>query len=382
MMKVSDYIIKFISNIGVKHVFMLPGGGWMHMLDSLGNNHEVEYICNLHEQASAIAAEAYAQYTNNIGVAMVTTGPGGTNALTGVAAAWIDSTPCMVISGQVKRADLIGNSGLRQMGPQEVDIIPIVKPVTKYAVTVTDPLKIRYCLEEAVYFAKSGRPGPVWIDVPLDVQGNLIEENELESFTPPSNTLSKAEINQFKNKVSKAISLLNNSKRPIFFAGNGIWLANAEEKFLELINFLNVPVLTTWKSVDLLPEDHKLYAGRPGSIGQRGANFALQNADLLITIGARMDLPQTAFNHKNFGKSAQKIIVDIDESEIKKMQMNIDIPIVGDAKSFICEMLDQREKINYADKTGWLAKCIDWKKKYPVVLPEYWEQKNTLIHMY
>lgn len=374
MIKVSDYIIKFISDIGVKHVFMLPGGGWMHMLESLGNNSNITYICNLHEQASAIAAEAYGQYTNNIGVAMVTTGPGGTNAVTGIAAAWVDSTPCMVISGQVKRADMIEKSGLRQMGAQEVDIIPIVKPVTKYAVSVTNHLKIRYCLEKAFYLAKNGRPGPVWIDVPLDVQGSLVEESELMTFIPPKNSLQSI-VNR-NDSINETIKLLNNAKRPVILAGNGIWLANAEKEFHELINILNVPVLTTWKSVDLIPEDHRLFAGRPGAIGQRGANFVLQNADLLITIGARMDLPQTAYDHKNFGKSAKKVIVDIDECEIKKMQMNIDVPIIADAKDFICEMLNQKEKIRHTDKTGWLHKCAEWKEKYPVVLPEYRKQKD------
>lgn len=376
MIKVSDYIIKFLVNIGVKHVFMLPGGGWMHMLDSLGKSQEIKYICNLHEQAAAIAAEAYGQYTNNLGVAMVTTGPGGTNAVTGVAAAWIDSTPCMIISGQVKRADMIGKSGLRQMGAQEVDIIPIVKPITKYAVSVTDPLKIRCSLEEALYLAQNGRRGPVWVDVPLDVQGQMIDENDLLPFIPPQETVNENETQDFKNKISETIKLINTAKRPVILAGNGIWLADAENEFLKLIEQLNIPVLTTWKSVDLLPENHRLYAGRPGSIGQRGANFVLQNSDLLITIGARMDLPQTAYNHKNFGKSAKKVIVDIDECEINKMQMNIDVPIVCNAKNFIGELLNKKDKIAYTDDSNWIEKCSQWKTKYPVVLEEYRNQKD------
>ncbi|MCL6588767.1 MAG: thiamine pyrophosphate-binding protein [Firmicutes bacterium] len=376
MVKVSDLVIKFLVSQGVKHVFMLPGGGWMHILDSLGKNREIEYICNLHEQAAAIAAEAYGQYTNNLGVAIVTTGPGGTNAVTGVAAAWIDSTPCLIISGQVKRADMIGNKGLRQMGPQEADIISIVKPVTKYAVTVLDPTRIYYCLEEAVYYAKSGRPGPVWVDIPLDVQGSMVDESQLATFTPPRDPRLETELCRLKTKVEAAINLINHSKRPVILAGNGIWLAGAEKEFCELIEIINAPVLTTWKSIDLIPEDHRLFAGRPGSIGQRGANFVLQNSDLLLTIGARMDLPQTAFNHRNFGKSAQKIIVDIDEAEINKMQMEIEIPIAADAKRFICEMLSQKAKINNEGRASWLSRCMEWKQKYPVVLPEYWKQKE------
>lgn len=376
MIKVSDYIIKFLEEIGVKHVFMLPGGGWMHMLDSLGANKNIEYICNLHEQASAIAAEAYGEYTNSLGVAMVTTGPGGTNALTGVAAAWIDSTPCLIISGQVKTADMIGDKNLRQMGPQEVDIIKMAKPITKYTVSVTDPLKIKYHLEAALYYAQNGRKGPVWLDIPLNVQGAHVEESELVSFIPPEDKNIQTKKELLKNKVAKVIELINNAKKPVIFAGNGIWLGGCEKEFLELAEFLNIPVLTTWKSIDLLPENHRLFAGRPGSIGQRGANFTLQSADLLLTIGARMDLPQTAFNHENFGKSAKKIIVDIDENEISKMQMDIELPIISDSKDFINEILNQKEAITYSDKIGWLQRCLDLKEKYPVVLREYWEQKD------
>ena len=301
-MKVSDYIIEFLNkNMGVKDVFMLAGGGWMHLLNSLGKNKNINYICNLHEQGAAIAAEAYGQYTNNIGVVMVTTGPGGTNAITGVTAAWIDSTPMMVISGQVKRADMILNKRIRQSGAQEVDIISIVKPITKYAVTVMDPKKIKYHLQKAYYMATTGRKGPVWVDIPLDVQGMEINEKKLERFVLPKEN--KKNIN-----TKKIINLINSSKRPVFFVGNGVCLSNAQKQFLQLAKSLNIPILTTWKTIDLAEEKNPLFVGRPGSIASRGANFNLQNSDLFISIGARMDLPQTAFNHRNFAKNAFKAI--------------------------------------------------------------------------
>ncbi len=368
-MKVSDYIIEFLNkNMGVKDVFMLAGGGWMHLLNSLGKNKNINYICNLHEQGAAIAAEAYGQYTNNIGVVMVTTGPGGTNAITGVTAAWIDSTPMMVISGQVKRADMILNKRIRQSGAQEVDIISIVKPITKYAVTVMDPKKIKYHLQKAYYMATTGRKGPVWVDIPLDVQGMEINEKKLERFVLPKEN--KKNIN-----TKKIINLINSSKRPVFFVGNGVCLSNAQKQFLQLAKSLNIPILTTWKTIDLAEEKNPLFVGRPGSIASRGANFNLQNSDLFISIGARMDLPQTAFNHRNFAKNAKKIIVDIDEKEIDKLDMNIDVKVVCDAKIFINELYKSRKKIVYKDD-GWVKFCKDMLNKYPLVTKEYLQLKK------
>lgn len=368
-MKVSDYIIKFINEkMGVNHVFMLSGGGWMHMLNSLGHNKNIKYICNLHEQAASIAAEAYGQYTNNIGVAMVTTGPGGTNAITGVTAGWIDSTPMMIISGQVKRSDMIGNSDLRQRGPQEINIIPIVTPITKYAVSVLDPLKIRYHLEKAYHLATTGKKGPVWLDIPLDVQGAEIDENNLEGYIPESH-------NKTNILIDEIIDLINKSSRPVFFAGNGIYLAGAKEKFIELAGKLNIPVLTTWKTIDFFDENDELYIGRPGSIASRGANFNLQNCDLFISVGARMDFPQIAFNFKNFARNAKKIIVDIDKSELEKFEGENIKKINADAKDFIENLSNAADRITYKDN-GWIKKCKELKNKYPLVQPEYLELKK------
>jgi acetolactate synthase-1/2/3 large subunit len=381
MIKVSDYVMDFVSKLNVKYVFLLPGGGCMHLVDSLGRQKDLKYVCCLHEQAAAIAAEAYAQYTNNIGVALVTTGPGGTNAITGVCGAWTDSTPLLVISGQVKRRDMIGESNLRQRGIQELDIISIVKAVTKYAVTVMDPLEIRYHLEKAVYMAKDARPGPAWVDIPLDVQGAQINRDNLRRFEKPSNAY-VYDSHRINQQIKEVISLLNNSKRPVILAGNGIRLAGATKDFLQLIDLLGVPVLTTWKAMDLLPEDHKLFFGRPGSIGQRGANFIQQNSDFILSVGARLDLAQAGFNYKNFAPHAKKAVIDIDEAEIKKLDMDIAVPIYSDTKVFMQELISNLDMVNKKKRQDWISRCRDWKQRYPVLLPKYYKQKkfvNTYV---
>ncbi|HOO36934.1 MAG TPA: thiamine pyrophosphate-binding protein [Deltaproteobacteria bacterium] len=370
-MKLSDYVLKFIATTGVKHIFMLSGGGAMHLVDSAGRNRDLTYICNLHEQACAIAAEAYGQYTNNLGVALVTTGPGGTNTITGVAGAWLDSTPMLIISGQVKRPDMVGDRGVRQMGFQEIDIISIVRPITKYAVTVLEPSSIRYHLEKAVYLARHGRPGPVWVDIPLDVQAAEVDEHDLLGFddgemTPTSRDEHLAE------KVHSAIELLNQAERPVILAGNGIRLARAQDDFQQLIGTLGIPVLTTWKAADFLPDDHPLNVGRPGAVGQRGANFTQQNADWILVIGARLDLGQTAYTHENFAPHAHKIMVDIDSAEIIKMRMKIHVPIIADAGDFIRELNKKLSQTTLRDHASWVKQCKKWQKRYPVVLPEYW----------
>lgn len=370
MIKLSDYIFQFIATQGVKHVFMFPGGGAMHLVDSLGRCKDIEYICNLHEQACAIAAEAYARVNNNLGVALVTTGPGGTNAITGVAAAWLDSTPCLFISGQVKRDDLMGNLGVRQLGVQEIDIVSLIRPITKYAVTIIDPASVRYHLEKALYLAKAGRPGPVWIDIPLDVQATSVEPEMLDGFDLTEMDIQFDQFN-FEKKISDVLDLINQAERPIILAGNGIRLAGAENEFLDLVNQLNIPVLTTWLGIDLLPELHKFFIGRPGAIAPRGANFALQNSDCLLIIGSRLDMALTGYAHDKFARAAKKIMVDIDSAEIKKIKTNIDIQIYADAKLFICELLNRINKIKPKPSSSWLSRCREWKEKYPVVLPEH-----------
>jgi acetolactate synthase I/II/III large subunit len=374
--KLSDYVFQAVAATGVKHVFMLPGGGCMHLCDSLGRNADLTYICNLHEQACAIAADAYGQYTNNLGVALVTTGPGGTNAITGVAAAWLDSTPCLFLSGQVKRADMKGDRGVRQMGFQEIDIASLVRPITNYAVTVTDPLTIRYHLEKALCLARQGRPGPVWLDIPLDVQAAEISEADLRPFDAAELALpgvaSPLEPSLVARAARQTVDWLKAAQRPVLLVGNGVRLDNALPEFQQLLARLKIPVLTTWKAADFLAEDHPLFAGRPGSVGQRGANFTQQNSDLLLVLGARLDLGQTGYVHRNFARGARKIIVDIDPAELGKLDMAVDLPVPCGAKAFLgalCAALEsEAAQFNFAP---WLQRCRDWKQRYPILLPEF-----------
>ncbi|HUN53780.1 MAG TPA: thiamine pyrophosphate-binding protein [Smithella sp.] len=378
-MKLSDYVFQFIAAQGVKHVFMLPGGGAMHLVDSLGRNKKLTYVCNLHEQACAIAAEAYARVTNNLGVALVTTGPGGTNAITGVAGAWLASTPCLIISGQVKRPDMKSNSGVRQKGQQELDIVTIVKSVTKYAFVVMEPETIRYHLEKAVYMAREGRKGPVWIDIPLDVQAAQIDHDKLRGFNLSG---IKSETKKSLSKqVKHTIQILNNSERPVILAGNGVHYAGAKNVLSRLTDILNIPVLTTWAGNDLFADNYPLFIGKPGTLASRGANFAIQNADCLISIGARLDFDVTGFNQKNFARAAKIIVVDIDSAEIKKLQMKVDVPVPADALNFIQEFIKQKKSLKSANRQAWISRCQEWKDKYPVVLPEYWKQ-NKYVNSY
>tara|TARA_A100000172_G_C3040804_1_gene110377 strand:+ start:185 stop:1969 length:1785 start_codon:yes stop_codon:yes gene_type:complete len=371
MVKVSDYVVDFIKRQGVEDVFLLPGGGCIHLIDSIGKS-DINFVCNLHEQACSIAADAYAQYTNNLGVCLVTTGPGGTNALTGVAAGWLDSTPMLVISGQVQKKDMINEKGTRQIGFQELDMVRLAHPITKYAATVKCPTSIRYHLEKAVYMAKNGRPGPVWLDIPLDVQAAEVSPEELEGYYS-----SWTSTYPFKKSIHSIIKDLNSSERPVILAGNGVRLANAIPEFKELCEALQIPVLLTWKGIDYLEETHPLFVGRPGGVGQRGANFSQQNSDFLLSLGARLDHGQTAYQHKYFAREATKVIVDIDKHEIRKLEMDIKYPVVADCKVFIEELLKHKDLINPAPE-AWLSQCKKWQRDYPVVLPEHYAEEGCI----
>jgi acetolactate synthase-1/2/3 large subunit len=368
-MKLSDYLFQFLAAKGVKHVFMLPGGGAMHLNDSLGRCSKIEYTCCLHEQAISIAAEAYGQFTNFPGVGLVTSGPGATNAITGVAAAFIDSTPAIIISGQAKRPDLKGDSGVRQMGSQEVDIVSMVSCITKYAVTILDPVDICYHLEKAWHLATHGRKGPVWLDIPLDVQAAQIDENLLQGFIPDVvKTENKQKIEQ---SVGQIIELLNSSERPLVLAGNGVKLADAQQELMQFTGTNQIPMILTWKTIDFLDHDHPLNFGSPGIMGCRTANFLVQNCDLLLVLGSRLDPSITAFNQAGFGKNAKKVMVDIDEAEIRKIS-SIDVPVVADAGEFL-HLLNtlQANIIQKNSRVDWLSYCKGLKSKYPVVLDEY-----------
>lgn len=377
MIKLSDYVIKKLEGTGTKHMFMLPGGGAMHLNDSLGKSGKIQYICCLHEQACAIAAEAYARVNNEIGLLMVTTGPGGTNALTGVAGAYLESTPMLVISGQVKRLDMINNQGVRQQGMQELDIISVVRSITKYAALVDEPQMIRYHIEKALYEATHGRKGPVWLDIPLDVQAAMIDEKQLMGYTKdfiiPNTYL--------EQQVLKIIELLNKSERPVLLVGNGIRLSDGIDLFEHLKEELSIPVLTTWNGIDLLDESDPLYFGRPGGLGHRYANFIQQNSDLLISIGARLNLLQTGYNFDGFAREAIKVMVDIDNAELHKINVRPDLSVCADAKEFMELMIKHKDKIIKVNRNEWLAYGRKLKEKYPIVKKENWEQKE-LVNTY
>ena len=371
--KVSDYIIQCLEKTGSKHMFMLPGGGAMHLNDSLGKSKSIQFVCTQNEQGAAIAAEGYARVSGTPGLLMVTTGPGGTNALTGVAGAFLESTPMIVISGQVKRLDMIRDQHLRQQGMQELDIIASVRPMTKYAALVDEPNMIRYHMERAIYSATHGRKGPVWLDIPLDVQASMVEEDELVGFTPFEPPLPPAD-----RAVLRIVERLNRSERPVILAGNGIRLAGAEKEFLELVETLGIPVLTTWNGIDLIDEEHPLYFGRPGGLGHRYANFIQQNSDFFLSIGARMNLLQTGYNFDGFAREAFRVMVDIDRAELSKINVRPDLAVQADAGDFIRTMLRYSDKIEKKERADWLDYARRMKASYPLILPEYLEQKESV----
>lgn len=382
MIKLSDYVFRFLEAKGVKQAFVLPGGGAMHLDDSIGRS-GIEYVCCLHEQAASIAAEAYAQHSNTPGLVVVTSGPGATNTITGVTAGWIDSTPMIIISGQSKRTDLVGNKGVRQIGSQEVQIVPMITPITKYAVQILEPTEIRYHLEKAYYEAVNGRPGPVWLDIPLDVQAVMLDEDTLQGYIPR-----EQKVEDVTDKVGQALELLKGADKPLFLAGNGIKLANGTEELYKLLEASEMPVQTTWKAIDMFGEEEALYVGHPGIMGDRGANLILQEADLILSVGCRMDTSITAFNGKHFGKNAKKIVVDIDENEIKCMEVDKEIAITYDAKAFLKELVIQLEnnKNILAEKQStwqqWLKHCKELRAKYPVVTKEHMEMKGYVSAYY
>ena len=376
--KLSQYVMDFIAVQNVKHVFVLVGGGAMHLNDALGRCPGLKYVCNLHEQACAIAAEAYSRVTNHLSAVMVTTGPGSTNAVTGVTAAWLDSTPVIFISGQVKRADLKRDSGVRILGVQEIDIVSIVRSITKYAVTIEDPATIRHHLEKAVHLALTGRRGPVWIDIPLDVQAAQIDPGALPGFAPPAGPDKGNAAGQLRQEVGQFVQMLNGAKRPVLLAGNGVRAAGAKQIFVEIVESLGIPALVSPLGCDLIPSDHPLCFGRPGSLAPRGANFTLQNSDLLLVVGARLDMAMTAYAHERMARAAVKIMVDIDPAEIRKMKTPIHLPIVADAKAFLEEFKAQAGAVNCGGWEAWVQKCQEWKARYPLVLPEHRNMPGSL----
>jgi acetolactate synthase-1/2/3 large subunit len=381
-MRACDYIVKKLVNNGIKHVFMLTGGAAMFLDDAIGLEKRIKYVCNQHEQACAMAAEGYARVTGKMAVVCITSGPAGTNTLTGVLGQWMDSVPVLYLSGQVRFVTTIASTNLplRQLGDQEANIVDIVRPITKYAVMITDPHTIRYHLEKAMHLAVSGRPGPVWLDLPLDVQSSMIEEANLKPYDPEEDTVMDNP-EQLEGQVDAVMERLMASERPVILAGSGIRQAGAAEAFYDMAERLGVPVQVAWNAIDLFPSAHPLYAGRPSTLGQRGANFIFQNADLLLNLGCRLNVRQIGYTFSAVAREAYKISVDVDPAELKKPTIKIDMPINVDVGEFI-RRLDTKLKLRkIPEKTAWLSWCQERIQRYPVVLPEY-RQKVEPINPY
>ena len=379
--KVSDYIAKYFIEKDITQVFSVVGGGAMHLNDSFGHNSKIKVVYNHHEQASAMAAECYARVAGKPAIVCVTSGPGAINALNGVAGAYQDSIPMIVVSGQVKLTLLEKTSGLnlRTLGGQEFDIVSAVSKMTKYAETVLDATKIKYYLDKAYYTAVSGRQGPTWLDIPLDIQGSFVEEDELVG-------LDEKEIAQLMIKKKPSTEVIDDivrrivtSKRPVLYVGNGVRLSGAASDLLELVNKLKIPVATCWDSIDLIDTDNEYYCGRAGTMGDRAGNFAVQNSDLLICIGNRLSIYQVGYNVNTWAREAFVVGCDIDADELKKPTIRVDLPVVCDAKEFINELLSKAEP---SKATDWVEQCKKWKEQYPVVEKKHFDQEEANVYAF
>lgn len=367
MIKLSDYVFQYLESQGVRTAFTLTGGGIMHLVDSLGHSN-IEYVCCHHEQAAAIAAQAYDMYEERLSVCLVTTGPGGTNALTGAAAAYVDSTPVIYMTGQVKRDDFASLRGVRQFGAQENDIISMAKPVTKYATLVMEPEDIAYELEKAVYLATHGRKGPVWIDIPLDIQSAMIDETKLRHYQPEKEIVTA----DLSEAVRYTWKLLKNAKRPVLYVGQGMVASKAEELVHKFIKKTGIPVLATWRALDFMGTEEEGFFGSPGLQAPRYSNLIVQHCDALLVLGSRMDNMITAFNEEHFAYRAKKVVVDIDENEIKKLAMTEVYPVVADVKQFMQKLIEELEQEeqnlaqNSYDYSNWMKKCMEMKTEFPI----------------
>lgn len=377
--KVAKYIADFFVSHNIEHVFTITGGGAMHLNDALGHKKGLSCIYNHHEQACAIAAEGYTRLTGKLAVVCVTSGPGGTNAITGVLGGWLDSIPMFIISGQVKRETTIWATDvpLRQLGDQEFNIIDSVRPMTKYAHMITDANEVRYHLEKALYLCMTGRGGPVWLDIPLDIQAAIVDTENLKGFNPEDEFAEKKPIYDLK-LTDIILEKIQHAKRPVVLAGTGIRLADAHQDFLKLIDKLQIPVVTAWNAHDVIADTHPLNCGRPGTVGTRGGNFVVQNCDLLLVLGCRMNIRMISYNYREFAKNAYKIIVDIDKYELLKPTIHPDLPVCADVKDVLQEMLKSDKYINNPLHKEWLLWCYKVNQKYPATLPEYYKNSEKL----
>lgn len=370
-MRLADYVASLLASHGIRHVFLVTGGNTMHLNDAFGRSQDLECLCCHHEQACTMAAESYFRLTHTLAVANVTSGPGATNAITGVYGAWVDSLGMVVISGQPKWETLTASTNLplRQLGDQETDIVRMVRPITKYAVMVTDPSTIRYHLERAVHLAKTGRPGPCWIDIPMNVQGAEIEPDQLRGYDPSEDVL-EFETPDVPDACREILRRLSSARRPVILPGTGVRISGEYQTFMRLIEKLNIPVAPAWNAQDLIWNDHPCFVGRPGTIGDRSGNFAVQNADVLLVLGCRLNIRQVSYHWKSFARDAFTIMVDIDAAELKKPTVSPDFPIHADLGTVLPILLSQEyQRPDCHD--AWLSWCQERRKKYPVVLPEY-----------
>ncbi|MDR1021740.1 MAG: thiamine pyrophosphate-binding protein [Prevotellaceae bacterium] len=377
--KVAHYVANFLVERGVEHLFTVTGGGAMHLNDAFGHHPSLTCIYNHHEQACAVAAEGYTRLTGKLAGVCVTSGPGGTNVITGVLGGWLDSIPMFVISGQVKRETTIhaADVPLRQLGDQEFDIVSCVSGMTKYAQIIMEPNEIRYHLEKAYFLCTTGRGGPVWLDIPLDVQAAIVETDNLQGFDEKECAAENPVYD--KNLSPQIIEKIKTAKRPVLFAGSGVNLANAKDIFIKLAEALQIPVATAFNGLDLIWEDHPLYCGRPGTVGLRGGNFTVQNADLLLVLGCRLNIRQISYSYKSFAQNAFKIIVDVDKNELQKPTVAPDMPVWADLKEVIADLLRHDLSAVHSDAhRQWLQWSKNIHDKYPAALPAYYETKKPL----
>lgn len=386
--RLADYVVDFLVSRGVTDCFSVVGGGAMHLNDAFGHHSGIRVTYNHHEQACAMAAEAYARVDNRIAAVCVTTGPGGTNALTGVVGGWLDSIPMFIISGQVRydttaryAMQYTGELPLRAVGDQEYDIVKSVKPMTKYAVMIEDPMQIRCVLERAWHLAVTGRPGPVWVDIPVNFQGCYIETEELKEYDASEDD---AELPPpvSQDVVRSIIEKIKRAERPAFHAGYGIRLSGGYEAFRRVAEKLNIPIVTYWNAVDLIEDDHPLYCGRAGNMGDRPGNWAIQNADLILAVGTRISIRQVGYNWKTWARAAEVIMVDIDKAEMQKHTIHVEMPVWADAKDFLGKMDDLIGDRQVHESGKWLETCQKWKRDYPVVTPGQWEENGKTANVY
>jgi len=375
-MRLADYVIEWISSKGINNIFTVSGGGSIALCDATAISNTMSYYCCHHEQAAAFAAEGYARTTGNVGAALVTTGPGGTNAITGVSCAWIDSIPLIFISGQVFSNQIIGKSKLRQLGVQEINIIDLVKPNTKYAVMLKSSEDIRYELEKSYHYAVKGRPGPVWIDIPANMQSAEINPDKLRSYKErKSNYKKKIVFNDIETLKNRLIS----SKRPIILAGHGVRLSKSSEKLVHFAECHNIPIATTWNASDIIDSNHSLFVGRPGAFAERGANFAIQNSDFILTLGTRLPYMVTSYNSRDFARNSFKVMIDIDPFELKKNDFQFDLKINMDVSVFLDKLINL--KISFKSNLKWVSKCQEIRQKYPILDLEK-KKKSKYVNSY